>query len=372
MNILDPNRQPVIVAAVRTAVGKAKRGSLAAFRPDEMAAVVIQELLSRVEVLDPVEIDDFILGCAFPEGPQGMNMARMVALRAGLPVSVPAETVNRFCASGIQSIAHAGYAIMAGQMEVAIAGGTESMSMVPMAGFKFSPHPDLAAEYPESFTRMGLTAENVAEQYGVTRKDQDEFSLRSHNRAVAAVNSGLFDEEIVPLRVEIAEPGANGQPKTRSFTFERDEGPRSDTSMEALGRLRPAFKVDGTVTAGSSSQMSDGASGVVIMSRARADALGLKPMDLAATWPFLNFSSAGMLSMPNLAASSPSSSTLHFITLMPESSVPSCSTMGPSIWQGPHHVAQKSTTTGCVLFKISVSKFAAVNLPTAIIPTPFI
>ena len=278
MKQLDPNYEPVIVAAARTAIGKAKRGSLATYRPDQMAADVIQELLRRAEGLDPADIDDVILGCAFPEGPQGMNVARLVALRAGLPVSVPAETINRFCTSGLQSIAHAAFAIMAGQMEVAIAGGIESMTMVPMTGYKFAPDPTMASEYPEAFTSMGLTAENVAEKYGISREDQDAFSLRSHQRALAAIEAGLFDDQIVPLEVKIIETDGNGWPKERSFTFKRDEGPRADSTLEALARLRPAFKQGGTVTAGNSSQMSDGAGGVIIMSRAKADALGLKPL----------------------------------------------------------------------------------------------
>jgi acetyl-CoA acyltransferase len=278
MNNMDPNRDPVIVAAARTAVGKAKRGSLATTRPDDLAAAVIADLLRRVEGLNPVDVDDVILGCAFPEGEQGMNMARMVALRAGLPNSVPAETVNRFCSSGLQSIAHAAQAIMAGMIEVAIAGGTESMSMVPMAGIKFAPMPYLAENSPEAFTGMGLTAENVAVKYGISRQDQDAFALRSNLRAAAAVQAGRFDPEIVPINVEIVEPGTNGKPVKRSFIFTRDEGPRGDTSIEALAKLKPAFKEGGTVTAGNSSQMSDGAAGVVIMSRRRADSLGLKPL----------------------------------------------------------------------------------------------
>ncbi|HSF80070.1 MAG TPA: acetyl-CoA C-acyltransferase [Anaerolineales bacterium] len=278
MNHLDPTREPVIVAAARTPVGKAKRGSLATTRPDEMAAAVIQELLKRAEGLDPAEIDDFILGCAFPEGEQGMNMARMVALSSSLPLTVPAETINRFCSSGLQSIAHAAFAIMAGQIQTAIAGGTESMSMVPMTGFKFSPMPHLADNYPQAYTNMGLTAENVAEKYGVTRADQDAFSLRSHQRAFNAVDSGLFDEQIVPLNVKIVAPSGNGKVAEKEFIFARDEGPRADTSLEALAKLKPAFKEGGTVTAGNSSQMSDGAAGVLIMSRAKAEALGLKPL----------------------------------------------------------------------------------------------
>jgi acetyl-CoA acyltransferase len=278
MKSIDPSREPVIVAAARTAIGKARRGSLATKRPDEMASAVVKELLHRAEGLDPNEIDDFILGCAFPEGEQGMNMARMVGLSAGLPISVPGETINRFCSSGLQSIAHAAFAIMAGQIQVAIAGGTESMSMVPMTGFKFSPMPYLAEDHPESFTSMGLTAENVAEKYHISRADQDAFALHSNQRAVAAVESGRFDPEIAPVEVEIIEPGEGGHPKTKSFVFQRDEGPRADTSLEALAKLRPAFKDGGTVTAGNSSQMSDGAAGVVIMSRSKSESLGLKPL----------------------------------------------------------------------------------------------
>jgi acetyl-CoA acyltransferase len=267
MNNLDPRNDPVIVAAARTAVGKAKRGSLATYRPDEMAVMVVQDLLRRVEGLNPEMIDDLILGCAFPEGPQGMNVAR-----------VPAETVNRFCASGVQSIAHAAFAIMAGQMEIAIAGGTESMTMVPMTGFKFAPDPHLAENYPEAFTNMGLTAENVAEKYGISREEQDVFSLQSHQKAITAIETGAFEEQIVPLKVNLIEPGSNGHPENRTYTFKIDDGPRRDTSLEALTRLRPAFKQNGTVTAGNSSQMSDGAAGVIIMSRAKADTLGLKPL----------------------------------------------------------------------------------------------
>lgn len=273
MNTIDPTRDAVIVAASRTPVGKAKKGSLATTRPDELAALVIRDLLRRLDGLDPTEIDDVILGCAFPEGEQGMNMARMVALRAGLPESVPAETVNRFCSSGLQTIAHAAYAIMAGQADIIIAGGTESMSMVPMTGFKFAPNPFFAADCPQVYTNMGLTAENVAAKYGVSRQEQDEFALRSHQRAVAAVESGRFDQQIVPVDVVVVEPG-----RRLEFTLRRDEGPRSDTSLEALSKLKPAFKDGGTVTAGNSSQMSDGAAAVVVMSRARAESLGYKPL----------------------------------------------------------------------------------------------
>lgn len=278
MSGIDPSREAVIVAAARTAVGRAKRGSLATVRPDEMAAAVIQELLKRAPGFDPAAVEDVILGCAFPEGEQGMNMARLVGLRAGLPDSVPGETINRFCSSGMQSIAHAAYAIMAGGMELAIAGGAESMSMVPMAGFKFAPMPYQAENSPEVFTSMGLTAENVAERYNINRADQDAFALLSHQRAFAAVESGRFDEEIVPLPVEIHELGPDGAPRVKTFLFKRDEGPRADTSLEALGKLKPAFKEGGTVTAGNSSQMSDGAAAVVIAARQKARELGLKPL----------------------------------------------------------------------------------------------
>ncbi len=285
----DPKYDPVIVAAVRTPIGRAKRGSLATMRPEDMAAAVIRELLKRAVPLKPEEIDDVIIGCAFPEGEQGMNMSRLIGFRAGLPVSVPTETINRFCSSGMQSIAHAAQAIMAGWIEVAIAGGVESMTMVPMTGYKFAPTPHLAANYPEAFTSMGLTAENVAEKYDISREDQDKFALRSHTLADEAVTSGRFDPELIPLEVEIVEPGSNGSPKTRTFTFARDEGPRSDTSLEALAKLRPVFKEGGTVTAGTSSQMSDGSAGVVIMSLAKAEELGLKPLAR-----FVSFGVAGV------------------------------------------------------------------------------
>jgi len=285
----DPKYDPVIVAAARTPVGRAKRGSLATVRPEDMAAAVIKELLDRAKPLKPEEIDDVIIGCAFPEGEQGMNMSRLIGFRAGLPVSVPTETINRFCSSGMQSIAHAAQAIMAGWTEVVIAGGVESMTMVPMTGYKFAPTPHLSANYPEAFTSMGLTAENVAEKYGISREDQDKFALRSHTLAHEAVSSGRFDEELIPLEVEIVEPGANGKPKTKTFTFSRDEGPRPDTSLEALAKLRPVFKDGGTVTAGTSSQMSDGSAGVVIMSKAKADELGLRPLAR-----FVSFAAAGV------------------------------------------------------------------------------
>jgi acetyl-CoA acyltransferase len=273
----NPN-DAVIVAAVRTPVGKAKRGTLTAVRPDEMATIVFKELLNRAGALDPADVDDVILGCAFPEGEQGMNMARLVALRSGLPNSVAGETINRFCSSGLQSIAHAAYQIMSGQADVIIAGGVESMSMVPMTGNKFAPDPYFAAECPEVFTNMGLTAENVANKYGVSREDQDQFSFRSHQNAMAAIESGKFDEQIVPVEAELVELGPDGKPVKKTVRLDRDEGPRADTTVEALAKLRPAFREGGTVTAGNSSQMSDGAAAVLVMSRRKAEELGLKPL----------------------------------------------------------------------------------------------
>ena len=280
----DPKYDPVIVAATRTAVGKAKRGTLKSTRPETLASAVIIELLKRAQNLDPHELDDLIVGCAFPEGEQGMNIARQIGFRAGLPVEIPAETVNRFCSSGVQSIAHAAQAISAGYFDAAIAGGVEVMSMVPMTGYKFSPDQNLADDYPEAYTSMGITAENVSERYKITREMQDEFALKSNQKAHEAVVSGRFDEEIVPLELEIVTPAG-----TKQITFKRDEGPRGDTSLELLGRLRPAFKLGGTVTAGNSSQMSDGAAGVIIMSKAKADALGLKPLAR-----FVSFSAGGV------------------------------------------------------------------------------
>ena len=271
-------KEAVIVSAVRTPVGKAKRGGLATVRPDEMAATVIQALLKRTPNLDPAEIEDVVIGCAFPEGEQGLNMARMIALRSGLPDSVPAETINRYCASGVQSIAHVAYAIQSGQIEVGIAGGAESMTMVPMAGYKFAPNPHFAQDLPHYYTNMGLTAENVSVKYGINREDQDEFSLKSHQKAAHAVNSGLFDPELMPIDVEVTELDEDDKQFKRHFTVKRDEGPRADTNIEALAKLKPAFKEGGVVTAGNSSQMSDGAAGVVVMSAERAKQLGLQPL----------------------------------------------------------------------------------------------
>ena len=268
----------VIVSAVRTPIGKAKRGGLASVRPDELAAAAIQELLKRTPNLDPAEIEDVVFGCAFPEGEQGLNVARMIALRAGLPETVPAETINRYCSSGIQSIAHVAHAIKSGDIEIGIAGGVESMSMVPMMGYKFSPNPHFAQDLPHYYTNMGLTAENVSVKYGISREDQDLFSFKSHQKAARAVTSGLFDPELVSIDVEITELDANEKQVKRNFIVKRDEGPRADTTVEALAKLKPAFKEGGTVTAGNSSQMSDGASVLMVMSAERAAQLGLIPL----------------------------------------------------------------------------------------------
>lgn len=270
-------REAVIVNGVRTPVGKAKRGGLATVRPDELAAAAIQELMKRSPQLDPLQVEDVIMGCAFPEGEQGMNIARMISLRAGLPDSVPAETINRYCSSGVQSIVHAAYAIRSGDIEVGIAGGVESMSMVPMMGYKFSPNPYFALDLPHYYTNMGLTAENVAAKYMVNREDQDLFSYQSHQKAARAVDSGLFDPELVSIKVELTEY-KDGRASNRTFSVTRDEGPRKDTSLEALQKLKPAFKEGGVVTAGNSSQMSDGAAAVLLMSSDKADELGMKPL----------------------------------------------------------------------------------------------
>ena len=272
------NHDAVIVSAVRTPVGRAKRGGLATVRPDELGALAIRELLKRNPGLDPGEIEDVILGCAFPEGEQGLNLARMIALRSGLPDRVPAETINRYCSSGVQSIAHASAAICTGQIDTAIAGGVESMSMVPMMGYKFSPNPHFAQELPHYYTNMGLTAENVAVKYTVSREDQDEFSLKSHQKAARAVETGIFDPELVSVDVELTEMAEDGKPVKKSFTVKRDEGPRADTTIEALAKLKPAFKEGGVVTAGNSSQMSDGAAVVMVMSSEKAAKLGYTPL----------------------------------------------------------------------------------------------
>jgi len=292
-------REAVIVSAVRTAVGKAGKGTLRTTRPDDLAAYAIREAISRAKGLDPKEIEDVILGCAMPEAEQGMNVARIASLRAGLPVDISAMTVNRFCSSGLQAIAIAADRIMAGQGDVAVAGGTESMTMVPMGGNKVAPNPWLMDHYPDAYLSMGLTAENLAKKYGITREQADEFSLASHQKALAAIATGKFKDEIVPVEVSYAafEAAANGagaggpktaNPKTVKIMFDTDEGPRADTSLEALAKLKPAFHVHGTVTAGNSSQMSDGAAATVVMSAERARALGLKPLAR-----FVAFATAG-------------------------------------------------------------------------------
>ena len=271
-------KEAVIVASVRTAVGKAPRGTLRTTRPDDMAAAVIEDLLRRVPQLPPGTIDDVIMGCATPEAESGANVARIAALRAGLPHSVPAVTVNRFCSSGSQTIAMAAERIMAGMAHCIIAGGTESMSML-RGNTKFRPNPYLVEHYPDVYLSMGLTAENVSRQYNVSRVEADAFSYRSHQRALAAQAAGRFnDDGIVPLAVEINEPGEKGSTTRKELTFDTDEGPRADTTPEVLAKLRAVFHVKGTVTAGNSSQTSDGAGGVVVMSRERADELGFKPL----------------------------------------------------------------------------------------------
>jgi acetyl-CoA acyltransferase len=270
--------EAVIVSALRTAVGKAPRGSLRTTRPDDMAADVIRALMAQTPQLASEAVDDVILGCATPEGESGTNVARIASLRAGLPDSVAAVTVNRFCSSGSQTIAMAAERIMAGMADQIIAGGTESMSMV-RGNNRFRPNPYLVEHRPDAYLSMGLTAENVARKYKVSREDADAFALRSHQRALAAQQAGRFaDDGIVPLDVEITETDESGQPKTRRFTFDTDEGPRADTTLEALAKLKPAFHVKGVVTAGNSSQTSDGAAAVTVMSRARAEELGLKPL----------------------------------------------------------------------------------------------
>jgi len=290
----------VIVSAVRTAVGKAPKGTLSVMRPDELAAAAITGALARVPGFDVAAIDDVILGCAMPEGEQGLNVARIASLRAGIPVEASAVTVNRFCSSGLQAIAYGAERIMLGQAQAAVAGGTESMSMVPMGGNKVSPNPALVASYPDVYLSTGLVAENHARESNVSREAQDQFALRSHQRAIAAIDAGRFKDEIVPLMVRVVD----GPPKggrhidvasgfsrigVREFVFDTDEGPRRDTSIEALAKLRPAFHVSGTVTAGNSSQTSDGASAVIVTSTALAKERGLTPLAR-----FVGYATAGV------------------------------------------------------------------------------
>ncbi len=281
-------KEAVIVSGARTAVGRAPRGTLRATYPDDMAGAAIKEALRRAPGVDPSEVEDVIIGCAVPEGTQGFNIARQAAARAGLPVSVPAQTVNRFCSSGLQTIAMASERIMAGFATTIVAGGTESMSST-LQSPNFSPNPELVHTYAAYYMPMGLTGEQVAREFKVSRADQDAFALRSNQLAAKAVDSGLFDEEIVPLEVEFSWMDDDGQPQQQKTVFKRDEGPRRDTSEEGLAKLRPAFQAGGTITAGNSSQRSDGAAAVVVMERERAEQLGLKPL-----LRFVGFAVAGV------------------------------------------------------------------------------
>ena len=271
-------RDVVLVSAVRTAVGKAPRGTLRHTRPDDLAATAIRGALDRLPQLDLKTIDDVILGCAIPEAEQGMNVARIASFRAGLPVDAAAMTINRYCASGLQSIALAAERIRGGGADIIVAGGVESMSMIPMGGNKIAVNPWLVENYPGSYLSMGLTAERVAKHYGISREDADQFALQSHQKAVAAIQSGQFENEIVPVAVTAARPDGEGRLKTAAHDFRIDEGPRSDTSAEALAKLPPVFHAKGTVTAGNSSQTSDGGAAAVVMSAERAAALGLNPL----------------------------------------------------------------------------------------------
>jgi acetyl-CoA acyltransferase len=281
-------REAVIVAGSRTAVGKSKRGTTRNWRSDDMAAAVIQDILRKAPSLNPAEIDDVIIGCAMPEGAQGLNFARSIALRAGLPVEVSGQTVNRFCSSGLQTIAMAAERIIANGADVIIAGGAETMSLVPMTGFRVNPNPYMVENMPEVYMGMGLTAECVAEEYEVTRQAQDEFAARSHQKAAAAYERGAFKDEIVPLEIEEIVAGPNG-PQRTTMMFDRDEHLRPDTTVEGLSRLKPVFKQGGTVTAGNASPLSDGAAAVIVMERSRAEALGLTPL-----LRFVGFAVAGV------------------------------------------------------------------------------
>ncbi len=278
-----------IVSAVRTAVGRAVRGSLKDTRPDDLGAVAVRGAVDRVKNLDPAQVDDVILGCAMPEGEQGMNVARICALKAGLPDSVPALTINRFCSSGLQSIAMAAERILAGFADIVVAGGTESMTMVPMGGNKPSFNPEIVENRPEIFMPMGLTAEQVVRKYKVTREDQDLFAFNSHMKALAAIQAGKFQEEIVPVPTTVYQSSDGGRPVPREIVFAADEGPRPDTTIEALAKLRPAFDPRGTVTAGNSSQMSDGAAAAVVVSEKALKRLGAEPLAR-----FLGFAVAGV------------------------------------------------------------------------------
>ncbi len=282
-------REAVIVAGARSAVGKAGRGNLRQTRPDELAAMILKGVLARVPELDPAQIEDIVLGCATPEAEQGMNLARIIALRAGLPTSVAGVTVNRFCSSGLQAIAMAAQSIQTGMNEVVVAGGVESMSRLPMGGHNISPNPYLAEYYPESYMSMGHTAEEVARRFGVSREDQDAFALQSHRRAAAAMREGKFKNEIIPVAVTLTDTDENGRVRERRITVDTDEGVRFDTTLDALAKLKPAFSVTGSVTAGNSSQTSDGAAALVMMSDRQAAAQGLQPIGV-----FRSFAVAGV------------------------------------------------------------------------------
>jgi len=278
----------VIVSAVRTAVGKAPRGKLSATRPDDMVAFAMRAAIERTPGLRAEDLDDIYIGCAMPEAEQGMNVARVAAFRAGIPYSVPAMTLNRFCSSGLQSIAFAADRIASGAAHTILAGGTESMSMIPMGGHKIAPNPALVEANPDTYLSMGLTAENIASEFRISREDQDAFALGSHRRALAAIDAGRFKDEIAALPVHEVMI-ESGRPTSREFSFNIDEGPRRDTSMEALAKLKPAFKAGGTVTAGNASQMSDGAAAVIVMSHEKARSMGLRPLAR-----FIGYATAGV------------------------------------------------------------------------------
>ncbi|QHT59228.1 acetyl-CoA C-acyltransferase [Paenibacillus lycopersici] len=271
-------RDAVIVSAVRTAVGKARKGSLADTRAEDLGRAVLRAAVDRVPGLNDADVEDVIIGCAMPEGEQGLNFARIMTLYAGFPVTTPAVTVNRFCASGLQAIAYAAERVRLGEADVVLAGGVESMSHVPMTGFKLSPHPGIADSMPEAYMGMGHTAEEVARRYGISREAQDAFAAESHRKAAQAIAEGRFRDEIVPLHIQREGIDDNGRPWKKPYTFEQDEGVRADTTPEVLAKLKPSFAREGTVTAGNASQMSDGAAAVVVMSRERAERLGIRPL----------------------------------------------------------------------------------------------
>jgi acetyl-CoA acyltransferase len=271
-------RDAVIVSAVRTAVGRAPKGTLKDTRPDEMGAAAIREAMARVEGLKTEDVEDVVMGCAMPEAEQGMNVARVAAIRAGLPVETSAMTINRFCSSGLQSIAIVADRIRTGGIDCAIAGGLETMSMIPMGGHTIRPNPYLVDHYPDFYLNMGLATENVGRKYEISREEQDSFALRSHERAARAIDEGKFKDEVVPLNVTVEELDEKGRKRKREVVFQEDEGVRRETNIEALAKLKPAFHVKGTITAGNASQMSDGAAAVVVMSEERARELGAKPL----------------------------------------------------------------------------------------------